>query len=525
MNLTKKTNSFAVYTMILNALAISSTALYADDGGGQGDNKVRHVLVLSIDGMHALDFDLWVKTFPNSAIAQLAGRGLNFTNASTTKPSDSIPSTAAIFSGGTPAVTGMYYDDAYNRGWYPPSDTTCAPPIGTTFSLKGDIDVDPQPTVPTAKNETVDPAKMPRQLVKGVCTPVLPHNMMRVNTVFEVIRANHGLTAYSDKTASYEYLNGPSGAGIMDLYTPEIGTTILKTVSATEAFDDLRVTSILNEINGLNDSGTVKAGVPTIFGMNFQAVNAAKKDSLGGGYADDFGTPNAVTVGALQHIDASIGQMIAALSTSQLTNTTAIILTAKHGESALDPAERFVQLTSAIQGVLSADPSTSAVVIPKITEKTTALIWLKDQTQTQAVANVLSRQANQQTLHIQQILVGESLKLLLPDPLSDPAPPDLIVVPYNGTNYEPALNTALPAVQAEHGGFNENETHVPLLVVYSSLQPGLNRAPVTTSQIAPTILSLLNMDPNSLQAVQLEGTKVLPNAPGQAGNGGNGWDH
>ena len=84
------------------------------------------------------------------------------------------------------------------------------------------------------------------------------------------------------------------------------------------------------------------------------------------------------------------------------------------------------------------------------------------------------------------------------------------MVPYNGTNYEPSANTALPAVQAEHGGFNENETHVPLLVSHMSLQPGQNRAPVTTTQIAPTMLSLLGIDPGALQAVKLEGTSVLP---------------
>ena len=84
---------------------------------------------------------------------------------------------------------------------------------------------------------------------------------------------------------------------------------------------------------------------------------------------------------------------------------------------------------------------------------------------------------------------------------------------------EPSLNTALPAVQAEHGGFNENETHVPLLLVHSSVTPGTNRAPVTLSQIAPTILSLLGLDPNSLQAVQLEGTRVLPLVPTKQNNG------
>ncbi len=351
----------------------------------------------------------------------------------------------------------------------------------------------------------------------------MPHNMLRVNTVFEVIRDNHGLTAYSDKTASYEFLNGPSGTGIVDLYTPEIGMVILKSVSLTEAFDDLRVTSVLNEIAGLDHTGTNQVGVPTIFGMNFQAINAAKKDSLGGGYADDLATPNSALQGALQHTDASIGQFLAALAQNSLTNTTAIILTAKHGESSLDPSLLVVQLNSAIQTILtgagfSAIPGPTQAV-SKITEKTSALIWLTHQSQTQAVASVLTQKLNEQSLHLQQILTLDSLKLLFPDPLVDPAPPDIILIPINGTNYEPSANTALPAVQAEHGGFNENETHVPLLVVHNSLPVGQNRAPVTLAQLAPTMLTLLGMDPNSLQAVQLEGTRVLPLVPTKDNNG------
>jgi hypothetical protein len=57
-----------------------------------------------------------------------------------------------------------------------------------------------------------------------------------------------------------------------------------------------------------------------------------------------------------------------------------------------------------------------------------------------------------------------------------------------------------------------------LLVVHSSLTPGQNRAPVTTTQIAPTILSLLNINPSALMAVQLEGTSVLPGT-GRNNNG------
>jgi hypothetical protein len=34
--------------------------------------------------------------------------------------------------------------------------------------------------------------------------------------------------------------------------------------------------------------------------------------------------------------------------------------------------------------------------------------------------------------------------------------------------------------------------------------------PVETTQVAPTILAALGLDPNSLQSVQIEGTQVLP---------------
>jgi len=134
---------------------------------------------------------------------------------------------------------------------------------------------------------------------------------------------------------------------------------------------------------------------------------------------------------------------------------------------------------------------------------------LTDQTKTKTVTDVLTTAANEQTLNIAQVLAGDSLKLLFPDPLSDPAPPDVVVVPNSGTTYEPAAQ-----VLAEHGGFNENDTHVPLLVVAPKyVTPGVLRAPVTTTQIAPTILQLLGLDYTDLQAVSIEGVKVLPLGP------------
>jgi len=489
------------------------------------DHKVRRVLVISIDGMHALDMALWVKNNPTSALGQLSAQGVNYTNASSTKPSDSIPATVGIFTGGSAAVGGMYYDDAYNRAWFAPTNLTCSGTPGTVIDLKFAINVNPDGT------GGVDSTKMPRQIVNGVCAPVLPHNMMRLNTAFEAIKAaGLGRTAYSEKRPSYDFLNGPSGAGVDDLYTPEIncqphyaslppappiGTcaNALLSLIDTEAFDDLRVQSVINEIDGLDHTGTLSVGVPVLFGMNFQALNAAKKDSLGGGYADDLGTPNAALADALAHTDASIGRMVTELSNQGLTLTTAIIITAKHGESSLDPSKRVIDTNSAIQGKLTpAGYPPSAIA--KLTEKTAALIWLTNQANTPGVAGVLTLKANESALNIAQILSGESLKLLFPDPLIDPATPDIIVVPTLGVNFEPTLITALPAVQAEHGGLNENETHVPLLVVSYSTKapiiPGIVRAPVTITQIAPTILDLLNLNENVLQAVQLENVETLP---------------
>jgi arylsulfatase A-like enzyme len=66
---------------------------------------------------------------------------------------------------------------------------------------------------------------------------------------------------------------------------------------------------------------------------------------------------------------------------------------------------------------------------------------------------------------------------------------------------------------AEHGGFKEEDTHVPLLVVLPGGEEDGARVltePVKTAQIAPTILIALGLDPDALDAVRAEGTQPLP---------------
>ena len=146
----------------------------------------------------------------------------------------------------------------------------------------------------------------------------------------------------------------------------------------------------------------------------------------------------------------------------------------------------------------------------KITQKSNAFIWLKNQSKTAAVVQALTTTVNQNTAGIGQVLSGPSLKLLFPDPLIDPAVPDIVVIANTGVNFEPALSST---TLAEHGGCGENDTHVPLMVFVPGMKAASVHTQVQTTQVAPTVLGLLKLDPADLQAVQLEGTQVLPGIP------------
>jgi hypothetical protein len=477
-------------------LSIAGSPAFA---GEPASGQIHRVLLISVDGMHSLDMANYIKTHPGSALAQFAASGVNYTAAATTKPSDSFPAMAGIVTGGTPSVTGIYYDDAYHRGFSPPG-SNCAT-IGTNIDLKEGIDINP---AAADGGGGIDPNKLPRDPARN-CAPVYPHNLIRVNTIFEVIRGSKGgYTAYSEKRPSYDMLNGPSGLGVMDLYTPEIAfNATISDLPRTEAFDELRVVSILNEIAGKDHSGAHSAPVPTIFGMNFQSLNAAKKISATSGYTDHIGTPDALLANALNYVDNALQRMADALKAEGLFDSTAIVVTAKHGETPLDPP-RTIILTSVIPNLINGGLGAGSVL--KATEKANAIIWLKDQSKTLLAANLIDN--NRAATGVGQIFALESLKLLFPDPLVDPAVPDIIVTPNNGVNYEP---TAGSATKAEHGGLGENDTHVPLIVSNPNLTPGRVQAPVATTQIAPTILTLLRYDPNALDAVRLQGTPILPN--------------
>jgi hypothetical protein len=471
---------------MLASVALSAVLLAAPPQSVADDTK--HVLLLSIDGLHAVDLARYVRLNPNSALAQLTNMGLTYTNASTSKPSDSFPGLLSMVTGGSPRSTGVFYDDSYDRNLSAPGSNCSVK--GTEVVYDESIDFD---STKLDGGGGINPANLPRDGSKG-CTPVYPHSFLRVNTIFEVARAAGMYTAWSDKHPAYDIVNGPSGKGVIDLYTPEIASTD-GTRLGTQVYDDLKVQAILNEIAGKDHTGTKKAPVPAIFGMNFQAVSVTQKLTADG-YLDSDGTPSPELQAALDHTDQSLSQMLAALSQHHVLHKTTIIVTAKHGQSPIDPNKYQKVAPAIIKGIVGG-------VLAQATMDDVALIWLTDQTKTEDVVDNL--EANEAAAHIQEILAFDALDLLYNNPTEDSRTPDIVVLPEQGVIY-----TGSTAKIAEHGGFSNDDTHVALVIANPHLHKGSIFTPVQTTQIAPTILRLLGLDPDGLQAVGIEHTQLLP---------------
>lgn len=494
--------------------------------GDEDDRPFAHVLLLSIDGLHAVDLERYVAAHENSSLAWLSANGRTYRNATATKPSDSFPGMLAMVTGGTPRSTGVYYDDGYDRSLVPATGTCVpgAPAPGTRAQWKQNLDVVP---VAAPFITSIDPLKLPRN--PADCSRVLPHQFPRVNNVFELVKAAGGRTAWADKHPAYEFLNGPSGTGIDDLFTPEIAScdgllpcasTLVTTnfFSKTMAYDDMKVAAILHQIDGFDHTGTTLDGVPTLFGMNFQAVSVGQKldmtpsGGLKGGYLDAEGTPSVPLQETLDHTDQSIGLMLSALHDRGLLHSTLIIITAKHGNSPIDPsALRRIDPVGITTVVNSVQPGLLAL----LSADTGPLIWLKDQARTQAVVESL-KAADPAVTGIdasaagQGVLWGAALAALYPDPLTDSRTPDIILLPVPGTVYTPPVATATKI--ADHGGFGDDDVHVALLVSNPRLPQKTIDDAVETRQIACTILKALGMDCDGLQSERVEPSKFLPHS-------------
>ena len=199
------------------ALAFGTAAAAAGDASLDA-HQVRHVLLISVDGLHALDLSNFIATHRDSTLAELSRHGVTYSNNSTSSPSDSFPGLASLVTGGSPVTTGLWYDDTYNRALSPPSQTdglgnpggACPGQIGTNVAGDEAVDMD---LTKLDGGGGLNPKFLVRNPNSG-CKTILPHEYLRVNTIFEVVKAGGGRTAWTDKHPSYEWTNGPSGKGV-----------------------------------------------------------------------------------------------------------------------------------------------------------------------------------------------------------------------------------------------------------------------------------------------------------------------
>jgi arylsulfatase A-like enzyme len=295
--------------------------------------------------------------------------------------------------------------------------------------------------------------------------------------------------------------------------------------------DLLKVNAIVNQIKGFRDDGKTLLGTPTVLGMNFQAVSVGQKLSIDnaaggcpndpftgqvGGYTDGAGTPTAVLAYGLQKTDDALRMMMNALKARHIYESTLFIVSAKHGQSPINPVKtnkpgHFADLVAALPDAAT-NPAALAIAAANncstgpcgfVQDDDIALIWLQDQTQAPAVAAYLN--ANAKALFIDEVMAGSELDLKFNDPSKDPATPDIIVQPIYGTIY-----TGSHAKNAEHGAFSFADTNVGLIVSNPDLHARTVKTPVASSQVAPTILKALGIDPEQLNSVRKEGTEILP---------------
>jgi Type I phosphodiesterase / nucleotide pyrophosphatase len=543
------------------------------DARDAGSGHIKHVLMLSIDGMHAVD--LYNCSHGISGVnggdpycpnlAELTETGINYVATSSSKPSDSFPGLAALVTGGSPKTTGLYYDVAYDRSLDAPVTTTgtglaggpCTPygvPTGTTTDNDQGIEYDDTklnggaPGAPPTEGgvASIDPQKLVRDPALG-CAPVYPWNFVRTNTIFSVVHAAGGYTAWIDKHASYSFAAGPGGTGLNDYYSPEVDSTVIPLPGVTtsqgvscatirdttnesswtnsfeniQCYDALKVKALLNEIAGKTHAGAA-AQIPAVFGMNFQAVyigESVYEPGVGtGGYQNAAALPSTELLHEIEFVDASIGDIVNALKDAGIYNDTLLIITAKHGESPIDPSLYVADGSNTPATLLgSAIPySESPLNTTGIgaTEDDVSVLWLKKGASVPAAVDLLEK--NSTAIGLGQIYYGPTVALNYNvgglDPGDDPRTPDIIVTPNVGVTYSGSTTMI-----GDHGGFAHDDTNVLLLVVNPGFTAETVSAPTATTQVAATIVKALGLDPNSLDAVKAEGTAVLPEVEAQLG--------
>jgi hypothetical protein len=555
----------AVATFLVTAVSARALRTHRSSQG------ISHVLLISVDGLHQSDLQWYVTNHPQSELATLTSGGREYSNARTPIPSDSFPGMVGQLTGGNPGTTGVYYDAEYNHNLLPAGTKSCTgQPTGAEVNYfeiiaKNPLSLDSGQGLPGLPGSILQLTGNARSLINPAalpvdpktCLPVYPNQYLKVNTVFNVARSHNLRTAWSDKHVAYQILAGPSGNGIQDMFSPEINSIALQpngkpyasggdwttNNELTMHYDSYKVQAVLNWIDGFNHSRSEKVGTPAIFGMNFQTISTAEKlpvsEGLNGGYLPGTTTPGPLLSKALDYINANLQAMVNEIRSQGLGDSTAIIISAKHGQSPQDPNaltripdgpivdkinDAWKAKHPGAGNLVAADPGDTAAGSrddafplwlnnrsPAAGKFVKDYLWSHSATGTTYNAANPAKAGPPRTLEhsgLTKIYTGLDAAHYFGTSPSDPRHPDVWGVVQHGVVYTGGVKKI-----AEHGGADFQDLNVPILVYApSTVKHGVVDKLVETTQIAPTTLSLLGLDPGALGAVKIEGTPVLPGA-------------
>jgi hypothetical protein len=214
--------------------------------------------------------------------------------------------------------------------------------------------------------------------------------------------------------------------------------------------------------------------------------------------------------------------MVSQIHKDGLANSTTIIVTAKHGQSPIDPRQLVTIKDGPIIDQINSDWASTHPGATLIVAGTNDDVWqsyLSDRSQAAADfvkselwgMTVTGYDVNKEPVQVRHagldnIWAGTDAANFFGVSVDNGHYPDVFGEVQPGIVY-----TGPGKKLAEHGGMNVDDRHV-LMVVNG---PGIKShqvipTSVETTQVAPTVLSLLGLDPSALDAVRVEGTQTLP---------------
>lgn len=411
-----------LFALVL-VLPISGVAAAPNIVAAKGTPK--HAMVLFIDGGHP---ELYTPdVMPN--FAALSRLGTTYTNARVTFPTDSVPGILGVFAGAPPSVTGIPYDLYYDRK------------AGKTIEMSETI------SVPAGQ---------------------MPHDQVRVPTLFEAAKAKGLRTAFISKHEGYELLQGPSGKGVDLLQLPEVA----RFNGTQREYDTMTFEMLRGQIYSQTP--------PDLYGLYVLAPSGAQKSK---------GVASKETLDELRVVDEQIGRTVQALIDTKQYDDTVIVITADHGNT-----DTPVIVPQSGNGSIVDFLKQSGIETVHSTPDDLLMVYLRDTNQRQAAIDLLNQPANKERFGIRTIFTQRDLEALGAAPAD--RTPDFVVIPTDGTNGTRGVIYAKPDATkiAEHGGASEADYRVPLLLVGPGVPAGVVvDDPLQTLLVAPTLANILGL--------------------------------